>query len=184
MCRPKGSWFWDSLSRTGYPFQRRFLERGIIFRTHESFKLSAATCYSYKPVKLVKAKLVIENLLVCCVLKSNKQRNNLKNRALESYAILERGIKNWPISRTGYHFECKFFLKRGPNLETRAAHTHPKYTRVHPPPPGVRRLFLLRVFWASLLLIHGDLLLYKVSTIFLFVCFTFISIYFVSLIVI
>ena len=22
--------------RTGYPFQRRFLERGIIFRTHES----------------------------------------------------------------------------------------------------------------------------------------------------
>ena len=51
------------------------------------------------------------------------------NRALESYAILERGIKNWPISRTGYHFECKFFLKRGPNLETRAAHTHPKYSK-------------------------------------------------------
>ena len=32
MCRPKGSWFWSSWFRTGYPFQRRFLERGINFR--------------------------------------------------------------------------------------------------------------------------------------------------------
>ena len=31
MCRPTGSWFWSSWFRTGYPFQRRFLERGIIF---------------------------------------------------------------------------------------------------------------------------------------------------------
>ena len=30
MCRPTGSWFWSSWFRTGYPFQRRFLERGII----------------------------------------------------------------------------------------------------------------------------------------------------------
>ena len=29
MCRPTGSWFWSSWFRTGYPFQRRFLERGI-----------------------------------------------------------------------------------------------------------------------------------------------------------
>ena len=29
MCRPTGSWFWSSWLRTGYPFQRRFLERGI-----------------------------------------------------------------------------------------------------------------------------------------------------------
>ena len=36
MCRPMGLWFWSSWFRTGYPFQRRFLERGIIFRTHES----------------------------------------------------------------------------------------------------------------------------------------------------
>ena len=28
MCRPTGSWFWCSWFRTGYPFQRRFLERG------------------------------------------------------------------------------------------------------------------------------------------------------------
>ena len=29
MCRPTGSWFWSSWFRTGYPFQRRFLEQGI-----------------------------------------------------------------------------------------------------------------------------------------------------------
>ena len=29
MCRPTGLWFWSSWFRTGYPFQRRFLERGI-----------------------------------------------------------------------------------------------------------------------------------------------------------
>ena len=34
MCRPTGSWFWSSWFRTGYPFQRLLLERGIIFRTH------------------------------------------------------------------------------------------------------------------------------------------------------
>ena len=39
MCRPKGSWFWSSWFRTGYPFQTRFLERGIIFRTQESSPL-------------------------------------------------------------------------------------------------------------------------------------------------
>ena len=34
LCRPKGSWFWSSWFRMGCPFQRRFLERGIIFRMH------------------------------------------------------------------------------------------------------------------------------------------------------
>ena len=28
MCHPTGSWFWSSWFRTGYPFQRRFLEPG------------------------------------------------------------------------------------------------------------------------------------------------------------
>ena len=41
-CRPTGSWFWTSWFRTGYPFQRRFLERGMIFRTHETPVLWAA----------------------------------------------------------------------------------------------------------------------------------------------
>ena len=38
---------------------------------------------------------------------------------------------------TGYHSECNFFKKRGSNLETRAAHTHPNHSQVpSPPPPG------------------------------------------------
>ena len=33
---PNGAVILKRLFRAGYPFQRRFLERGIIFRTHES----------------------------------------------------------------------------------------------------------------------------------------------------
>ena len=43
------------------------------------------------------------------------------------------------LERGQYHFECNFFLKRGPNLETRAAHTHPNHSQVPPggsPPNG------------------------------------------------
>ena len=47
--------------------------------------------------------------------------------------FLERSIKNWPISRTGYQFEGKFFLERGANLESWAAHTHPKKYPSAPP---------------------------------------------------
>lgn len=36
MCCPTGSWFSVSWFRTGYPFWRRFLKRGIIFWTRES----------------------------------------------------------------------------------------------------------------------------------------------------
>ena len=36
MCRPTRSWFWNSWSRTGYPFSRRLLERGIISKTYKS----------------------------------------------------------------------------------------------------------------------------------------------------
>ena len=52
MCRPKGSWFWSSWFRTGYPFQRRFLERGIIFRTHESSPLLLAAIWKYSRKKI------------------------------------------------------------------------------------------------------------------------------------
>ena len=48
--------------------------------------------------------------------------------------ILERDTKNWPICRTGYQFQGKFFLERGANLESWAAHTHPKNTQGPPPP--------------------------------------------------
>ena len=50
--------------------------------------------------------------------------------------ILERGIKNWPISRT-VSILGEIFLERGANLESRAAHTHQKNTQMPPPPPVV-----------------------------------------------
>ena len=44
-----------------------------------------------------------------------------------------------PFFRTGYHLrgncQLKLCLERCANLESRAAHTHPKNTQVPPPPP-------------------------------------------------
>ena len=54
MCRPKGSWFWSSWFRTGYPFQRPFLERGIIFRTHESSTFVSSHLKLFKDRLLLK----------------------------------------------------------------------------------------------------------------------------------
>ena len=54
MCRPTGSWFWSSLFRTGYPFQRRFLERGITFRTHESSSFVSSDLKLFKDRLLLK----------------------------------------------------------------------------------------------------------------------------------
>ena len=39
----------------------------------------------------------------------------------------------------------KIFLERGANLESRAAHTHPKNTQVPPPPPGLKPSSLNKV---------------------------------------
>ena len=54
-----------------------------------------------------------------------------------SSPFLERGISFRVNSRTGYQFEGKIFLERGANLESRAAHTHPKNTQVRLPRPFV-----------------------------------------------
>ena len=87
MCRPTGSGFWSSWFRTGYPFQRRFLERGIIFRTHES------STFVSSHLKLFKDRLLLKIRF-----------NALTSKLLYSCCTLERSIKNWPISRTGYQF--------------------------------------------------------------------------------
>ena len=87
MCRPKGSWFWSCWFRTGYPFQRRFLERGIKFRTHES------STFVSSHVKVFKDRLLLKIRF-----------NALTSKLLYSCCTLERSIKNWPISRTGYRF--------------------------------------------------------------------------------
>ena len=71
----------------GYPFQRRFLERGIIFRTHES------STFVSRHLKLFKDRLLL-----------NIRFNALTSKPLYACCTLERSIKNWPISRTGYQF--------------------------------------------------------------------------------
>ena len=71
----------------GYPFQRRFLERGIIFRTHES------SSFIRSHLKLFKDRLLLKIRF-----------NALTSKLLCSCCTLERSIKNWPISRTGYQY--------------------------------------------------------------------------------
>ena len=76
MCRPTGSWFWSSWFRTGYPFHRRFLERGITFRTHES------TSFVSSHLKLLKDRLLLKIRF-----------SALTSRLLYSCCTLERSIK-------------------------------------------------------------------------------------------
>ena len=73
--------------RTGYPFQRRFLERGVIFRTHESATFVSSHLKVFKDKLLLKIRF-----------------NALTSKLLYSCCTLERSIKNWPIFRTGYQF--------------------------------------------------------------------------------
>ena len=48
---------------------------------------------------------------------------------------VESGVDLGNEVGTGYHYDCKFFLKLGPNLETWAAHTHPKIPEYPLPRP-------------------------------------------------
>ena len=69
MYRPTGSWFWSSWFRTGYPFQRRFLERSIIFRTHESSHQVNSHLKLFKDRLLLKIRfhaLTSKLLYSCC----------------------------------------------------------------------------------------------------------------------
>ena len=54
MCRPTGSWFWSSWFGMGHPFQMRFLERGILFRTHESSSFVSSHLELFKDRLLLK----------------------------------------------------------------------------------------------------------------------------------
>ena len=85
LCRSTGSWFWSSLFRTGYPFQRRFLERGITFRTHES------SSFVSSDLKLFKGRLLLRIRF-----------NALTSKLLHSCCTLGRSITNLPISWKGY----------------------------------------------------------------------------------
>ena len=89
-----------------------------------------------------------------CISRTNKEISFYKNRAISIYKlfrteykklahfkngvsvfgwILEWGIKNWPIIfEHGVVILGEIFLERGANLESQAAHTHPKNTQVPP----------------------------------------------------
>ena len=54
MCRPTRSWFWSFWFRMGYPFQRHFLERGIIFWMHESSSFVSSHLKLFKDRLLLK----------------------------------------------------------------------------------------------------------------------------------
>ena len=78
MCRPTGSWFWSSWFRMGYPFHRRFVERGIIFRTHES------SSFVSSHLKLFKDRLLLKtwfNALTSKLLYSLQLRTEYKKLA-------------------------------------------------------------------------------------------------------
>ena len=91
MCRPTGSWFWSSWFRTGYPFQRRFLEWGIKY------------CGSWLYL-LLKIVADYEEAFISCISWTNKEMSFKKTGLFQSTNFLERSIKNWPISRTGCQF--------------------------------------------------------------------------------
>ena len=55
-------------------------------------------------------------------------------RGISFRANSSTGIKKWPISRSGYQLQGKFFLERGANLESQAAHTQAKKYPIAPPP--------------------------------------------------
>ena len=92
---PNGVVILKLLIRTEYPFQRRFLERGIIFRTHES------SSFVGSHLKLFKDRLLLEirfNALTSKLLYSLHLRTEYKKLAHFSNGvsvlgrILERGI--------------------------------------------------------------------------------------------
>ena len=88
--------------------------------------------------------------------RTNKEISLKKTGLFQFTNFLERSIKNWPISRTGYQFQGKFFLERGANLESRAAHTHPKNTQVPPRAETLNFEFpieVLQAYWQRLMML-------------------------------
>ena len=60
MYPPTGSWFWSSCFRMGYPFQRRFLKRGILFRTQESSSFVSSYLKLFKDILLLKIRFNLQ----------------------------------------------------------------------------------------------------------------------------
>ena len=115
-----------------------------------------------QPFESIKGQIAFKNTVQCVhkqtvvlLLHPRKEYKKLahsQNGVSVLGRILELGIKNWPIFRTGYQFQGNFFLERGANLESRAAHTHRKNTQV--PPRGLRVQSLAGRQWRRLIPYH------------------------------
>ena len=137
MCRPKGVVILKLLIQNGVSISEAFSRTG--YNVSNARKLY----FCKQPFEIVQGQIAFKNT-VQCVNKQTvvlllhlrteyKKLAHFQNGVSVLERILERRIKNWPISRTGYQFQGKFFLERGANQESRAAHTHPKNTQVTPP---------------------------------------------------
>ena len=94
MCRPTGLWFWSSWFRMGYPFQRRFLEQGIIFRAHKSSSFVSSHLKLFKDRLLLKiwfSVLASKPLYSCCTVCFNMQGGRILAQAASAdSAILDK----------------------------------------------------------------------------------------------
>ena len=137
---PKGVVILKLLTQNGVSISEAFSRTG--YNISNARKLR----FCKQPFESIQGQIAFKNT-VQCVNKQTivlllhprteyKKLAYIQNGVSVSGRILEWGIKIWPISRAGYQFQGKLFLERGANLQSRAAHTHPKNTQV-PPPPGV-----------------------------------------------
>ena len=102
MCRPTGSWFWSSWFRTRYPFQRRLLERCIIFRKHEISSFVSSHLKLFKDRLLLKIRFNALTSKLGCTLVAPWEIKNLGSRLhlmLKIVADYEEAFI-WCISRT------------------------------------------------------------------------------------
>ena len=99
MCRPKGSWFWSAWFRTGYPFQRRCLERVIKFRTHKSSSFVSSHLKLFKDRLLLKIRF---NALTSKPLYSSWCTLCFSACREGVFSISRTGISFRANSRTGY----------------------------------------------------------------------------------
>ena len=145
MCRPTRSWFWSSWFRTGYSFQRRFLDRGI--------KNCGSRLYL-----LLKIVADYKEAFIWYISRTNKEISFFKKTGLfQLTKFLERSIKNWPIflerginfranSRTGYKKLAHFlngvsilgeiFFRRGPGVPSWSPWRRIPTQKIPKPPPA------------------------------------------------
>ena len=134
---PKGVMILKLLIQNGVSISEAFCRTG--YHIQNARKLY----FCKQPFEIIQGQIAFKNTIQCVnkqtvvlllhLRTEYKKLAHFQNGVSVLGRILERGIKNWPISRMGYQFQGKFFLDRGANLESRAAHTHPKNTQVLPP---------------------------------------------------